>query len=65
MRSLVVPAYKRFGTDFQTGDVPIVKLLRVSMITQACALEHKPCVQRAQAQFDKWMETGDIVHYKS
>ena len=63
MRSLIVPNYDRSGTDFQPDDEPLTKLFRISMITNACSQEHKPCIRRAQLLFDEWMDSPDPLNW--
>ena len=62
MRSLVVPLYIRLGTEFQPDDSPLTKLFRISMITQACSHEFRPCVRKAQLLFDEWMDSSDPIN---
>lgn len=61
MRSLVVPAYIRLGTEFLPEDSPLTKMLRISMTTQACSQEYRPCIRQAQLLFDKWMDSPDPI----
>lgn len=63
MLSLVTPAYLRLGTTFASEDPPLTKLIRISMITQACSQEYKPCVKQAQSLFDQWMESPDPLRF--
>lgn len=62
MRSLIIPTYERFGIEFQPDDLPLTKLLRISMTTNACSQEHKPCIRKAQKMFDEWMESPDPIN---
>ena len=59
MRSLVVPSYLRYGTEFQPDDSPITKLLRIAMMSQACSQEYRPCIRKSQTMFDEWMDSPD------
>lgn len=61
MRSLVVPSYIRIGNKFQADDSPLTKMLRISMTTQACSQEYRPCIRQAQLLFDEWMDSPDPI----
>lgn len=61
MRSLVVPSYIRIGNKFQPDDSPLTKMLRISMTTQACSQEYRPCIRQAQLLFDEWMDSPDPI----
>ena len=63
MSSLVTPVYLRIGPEFHSDDEPLTKLTRISLITQACSHEYRPCIRQMQILFDQWMESSDPVNF--
>ena len=63
MASLATPAYLRIGPQFNPEDDPLAKLTRISVISQACDQEYRPCIRQAQMLFDQWMESPDPVNF--
>ena len=63
MASLATPAYLRIGPEFHHDDDPNKKLMRISVMTQACNQEYRPCIRQAQMLFDQWMESADPINF--
>ncbi|KAL7640964.1 UNVERIFIED_CONTAM: hypothetical protein RMT77_008101 [Armadillidium vulgare] len=54
--SLILPIYKKLGFEEKENDNFLDKILRVEILTRACSLDYKPCVDKSVELYKAWMK---------
>jgi len=56
IRNLISPLYQRLGFGSKSSDSHLDLLLRKTVVSWACSVDHEDCKNSATAKFEEWMQ---------